>query len=145
MIFWPFTKSYWNWLQVVKIIIYDLKWALLCLNNPQHTSNDDIEYLHELLWKVKNHFFTHKSLLNSKGRNSSKINEKCDSSTFHQSPYRYPISSLEVCLVLFGTIKTRIKPYIMYAATSDRFQYTFVKSQFSPWKRAILGYFSQNY
>ena len=94
--------------------------------------------------KLKNHFFTHKSLLNSKGRNSSKINEKCDFPTFHQSPYRYPISSSEVCLVLFGTIKTRIKPYIMYTATSDRFQYTFVKSPFSPWKMAILGYFWQN-
>ena len=80
--------------------------------------------------KFKNHFFTHKSLLNSKGRNSSKINEKCDFPTFHQSPYRYPISSLDVCLVLFGTIKTRIKPYIMYAATSDRFQYTFLKCPF---------------
>ena len=145
IIFWPFTKSYWNWLQVAKFIIYDLKWTLLCLNNPQHTSNDDIGHLDELWWKVEKSLFYPQIPSEFQRAECIKNQWKCDFPTFHQSPYRYSISSSEVCLVLFGIIKTRIKPYIMYTATSDRFQYTFVKSPFSPWKMAILGHFWQNH
>ena len=104
--------------------------------------------------KLKNHFFTHKSLLNSNGRNSSKINEKYDFPTFHQSPYRYPISSSEVFLVLFGTIKTRFKPYIMWntqseptnsASTKLQMGITFDLIKIWTWflvqKKALISYF----
>ena len=145
MIFWPFTKSYWNWLQVVKIIIYDLKWALLCLNNPQHTSNDDIEYLHELLWKIKKSLFYPQ--IPSEFQRAKFIKNQWKMWFSYVSPK--PVQIFNIIIGgMFGVVWDHKDPYQAVHHVHGHLRpisVYFVKCSFLLWKLAILRWFSQNY